>query len=663
MGLAGCVLSCLPHLSLCSHNICRLSAYADTPTGVARQHNQASNIRKQATMFDVLLFQDTGLRVNDRGAFKAVGGLHHWRGFDSNDERGVRCVSSLFSPRLQKLYSFSTRSSFGVVISHLLPKMDTLHPCQIINVYLDPKSRAVRQSQLQFVRDNTKTGVFSYMMGDFNFVENLDDGKMLGHQALATAEQQVWDGLRDHLTLKEISQPTHTWYRFESNSKIVSSRIDRAYLSCREADHTLATPLSFIPSLPHTSLRKEQVRRSGSEHLIPYHTTSDHYPVGVRFVPTQPSNRRSFNIPTWLAKSGVFQATMLASWSPLSSSFAAADNFKAHARRTAKLVLKQAAAKAAGTLIGNLSAAIALLRRVNAGDVDSDQVKTLLDRHPSLNKCVDPSTHLPSYSLTAGFIEETIVSPPAKPDLTPATPNHTSLHTNIIKGIKAQMPSERKRLSGFVDYGAEDEEINLEYPDRVEYGEGVITDSDKMASLIKVYFGKIWAKRDGAPSREEIRQYLQGYGACVPTGLHPSFPNWSAGAVCSSIELSWMESVLGVIKGSNDSCAGPDGVPFAVYRSLPSICCPFLLDIIIELAKGTKPPDWFNLGRLFLIPKDDSGKVLNHRPITVNNSDNRLVASVLAGVITPACQAIIHHSQKGFIPGRSGDDHIVARLY
>jgi hypothetical protein len=116
MSLAGRALSRLPHLSLCSHNICRLSAYADTPTGVARQHNQASNIRKQASLFDVLLFQDTGLRVNDRGAFKAVGGLHHWRGFDSNDERGVRCVSSLFSPRLQKLYSFSSRSSFGVVI-------------------------------------------------------------------------------------------------------------------------------------------------------------------------------------------------------------------------------------------------------------------------------------------------------------------------------------------------------------------------------------------------------------------------------------------------------------------------------------------------------------------------------------------------------------------
>jgi hypothetical protein len=222
------------------------------------------------------------------------------------------------------------------------------------------------------------------------------------------------------------------------------------------------------------------------------------------------------------------------------------------------------------------------------------------------------------------------------------------------------MPSERKRLSGFVDYGADDEEINQEYPGREAFGEGVITDSDKMASMIRVYFGKIWAKRDGAPSIVAIRQYLQEYGARVPTELHPSFPNRTTEEVCSMIDQSWTELVLGVIRGSNDSCAGPDGVPFAVYRSLPSICCSFLLDIIIDLAKGTKPPEWFNLGRLFLIPKDDSGKVLNHRPITVNNSDNRLVASVLAGVITPACQSIIHHSQKGFIPGRSGDDHIVA---
>ena len=76
------------------------------------------------------------------------------------------------------------------------------------------------------------------------------------------------------------------------------------------------------------------------------------------------------------------------------------------------------------------------------------------------------------------------------------------------------------------------------------------------------------------------------------------------------------------------------------------------------VGEGVPPPPEFNLGNLFLIPKDESGLVLNHRPITVGKSDNRLVASVMAMVLTPLCQHSLHPSQKGFIPGRTGSDHI-----
>jgi hypothetical protein len=250
-----------------------------------------------ASKFDILLFQDTGLRINDLGAFKAVGGLHLWKHQSSNDERSVRCVSTLFSPRIQSLYSITLRSSFGVLISYLLPKKDGHLPWQVVNTYLDPNSRDTRQQQLQFILDNSKVGLFTYLMGDLNFVEVLEDGSMKGHQALSPSESLVWSAVQNKLTLTEIRQPTHTWYRFEKSGKVASSRIDRAFLSCREADHTIASPISFLPQLPHSSLRKEQVRKASSDLLASYSATSDHYPVGIKFVPTEPSRKRKSTIP------------------------------------------------------------------------------------------------------------------------------------------------------------------------------------------------------------------------------------------------------------------------------------------------------------------------------------------------------------------------------
>ena len=275
----------------------------------------------------------------------------------------------------------------------------------------------------------------------------------------------------------------------------------------------------------------------------------------------------------------------------MGSSFQAAEAFKAQARRVAKAVLKEAHAASTGTQICNLSAAIALLRLINSGDVDSDRVSALLGRHQALSGCIDPTSHLTSYPLTASFIEVLIVTPPQGPDLSPASPFPPSPTNNIIKRIKAQIPSDRKRLGGFVDYDPLDDNINIDYPKRASFGEGVISDSDRMANMIKQYFGKIWSKRAGAPPLQEILDYLKDYKTRISPSLHPSFPNWSEEDVCSELELSWLGVILEAIKKSSDSCAGPDGIPFAVYRALPSICGAFLLEILIDLAEGVPPPE------------------------------------------------------------------------
>ena len=72
------------------------------------------------------------------------------------------------------------------------------------------------------------------------------------------------------------------------------------------------------------------------------------------------------------------------------------------------------------------------------------------------------------------------------------------------------------------------------------------------------------------------------------------------------------------------------------------------------------PSPGFNHGVLFLIPKRPSGLVSDTRPISVTNTDNRLLASTVAALIMPGVVDLVEPSQKGFLWGKSGADHTCA---
>ena len=80
----------------------------------------------------------------------------------------------------------------------------------------------------------------------------------------------------------------------------------------------------------------------------------------------------------------------------------------------------------------------------------------------------------------------------------------------------------------------------------------------------------------------------------------------------------------------------------------------------MALSEGAEPPNDFNAGRLFAIPKDTSYTPDATRPIVVNNSANRIIARVITRVITPALQDYISEAQQGFVEGRQGGTHLRA---
>ena len=659
----------LPHFSFLSQNQNSLSVYTTSATGRARRENIRSNLAYYARQFNILCLQETQLQSSDSTSLKGLPFLRRHTVLYGNGD-GRAGVVTILPALVTSCYDFSepevpAEIQGHVHITNLTPLAANRLPFQIFNLYL-PSNGELRLLVLQFIRSQLLVGQHHYVCGDFNFVESTDDGSMLAAQALSAPERAIWEEFCVLGGLMEVSQPTHTYYRFDRNSgKIHSSRLDRFYVSHRPADLTVAAPACQIASAPFSLLKLHRIRASaanepeGPHSRAGFEAAPDHYPVSLHFVSTLPSKKRSPNIPTWLVGSAMFKSEFESAWALAAhEGFEGARAFKLIAHRVAVMVLRYRHHSSSSSQIRVLSAAVALLRQLTQPVPLRGRVDDLIDNHRELAPCINTVTGLPTYALTSKFISDYLVSGPdvgplQKADLDLRAGSHA---TNMIKNIKVQLPIDRKRLTHFVDYS----DTECRDQDRPRFAEGPVSNPVDMGALISFHWGKIWAKRLGSPPRERILHYLSGYTSRVLPELCPTMPCRNGDNVHSATEDTWEKLVLRSIRHSNNSCAGPDGVPFTVYRTLVEHAAPFLLDILIAMAGGVMPPLDFNVGRLFLIPKGDSHKVLDNRPITVNNADNRLIASVVTTSISHATCALVHTSQKGFVSERRGSDNIVA---
>jgi hypothetical protein len=141
-----------------------------------------------------------------------------------------------------------------------------------------------------------------------------------------------------------------------------------------------------------------------------------------------------------------------------------------------------------------------------------------------------------------------------------------------------------------------------------------------------------------------VRSFLDRYNKRVKPEL------------CKEVTL---DSVLYAINHSGNTAPGPDGIPFAAWRAAPDLAAPVLLKVFRAISSGQPPPSGFNNGLLFLLPKKKTGLVSDTRPLSVTNTDNRLIAATVAHSIMPAMLDLVDPSQKGFLNGRQGADHVV----
>ena len=130
-----------------------------------------------------------------------------------------------------------------------------------------------------------------------------------------------------------------------------------------------------------------------------------------------------------------------------------------------------------------------------------------------------------------------------------------------------------------------------------------------------------------------------------------------------------IQHVKEAIKHAHETAVGPDGIPYRAYS-----CFEGSAEILFEAAQalltadGPDPPPNFNVAFLCCLPKKpvktdprsgDLYDAKSTRPLSVVNTDNRIIASAMRLTLEPTISPCVSQMQRGFLQGRSMLSNII----
>ena len=631
-----------PSCRLATWNTRGLSAYPTNAAAKRRRGKIVCNIKALISRNDVLCLQETKLnsKEGDDGTSVLERMVPGTVAYHSNLESGARGVVILIRAEYHDLYWVSWVElqpglKGSVMGLRFAPKDDLSPPFVVVNCHLDSTTNFARKRKQIADLLLLPAPRYSFFAGDWNFTEHARDAPSGNTERPPKSFLTVWGKFLEHFGLKEISQPLHTFYKVCAEKELSStSRLDRIYVSHSESDIALDPPTaSFVP-VPYSVLRSKGFDKEGNydvgRHWDNYVApVSDHLPVSISYAKSGPPSSKK--IPLWMAEDKryihiftSFLEDLLDTELPCFEQHEAFVEIafeakKAFYREKVRCENDQA------SRLTLFSAAIKAIKLLTREKVDSNEVNTFFSQYPSLRELVTRREGGTDISRLRSKADELATEVATSVDGDSVL---TQGPSNFLSDIKKTLPSQRTRLPGLRE--------TIDGP--------LVTDPEEMAALAKGFWGGIWAPRDSSGCH--ARGYLEDYSKRINPFLTPRRLD--------------KNHFIPIINATNNSCAGPDGVPFAVYRAGVGVYAGIAASIFNWLADGKEAPEGFNYGILFLLPKKGIGVPSDTRPLSVTNACNRIIAKGVLSCLAPAMVPFLHESQKGFVPGRKGADHIRA---
>jgi ribonuclease HI/exonuclease III len=532
--------------------------------------------------------------------------------------------------------TYPTGASKGRVLSVLFtPKPDfvsTHPPYRVTCVYFGDVSCRVN-ARVEHISSVTSlpTSRIHYLCGDFNTVFHPDD-RSSGRIEASTLVKNAFEAMLARHGLEELYQPTHTFYT-NLRGGPSSSRLDRFYVSIGMEQLVIAPPEAYIPQgvpLTLTSLPPSKVSDDDRRYVLSLPPASEgkeilrvtpHIPVAMRmsYVPKGQSGRTT--IPHRVLKDPEFLSSLRDKWSRTDkarmSSFATLQALNKAIRDSAKAINKKHCGAFSPNRLSKVDKVTRALDAAYRRFCAPDDIFLAADNDVEVVQMFDwGARDVHSFTVKARDFLREASSPDSETDLRLPQLSRSGRLSKLL-------PRYRPKITFLQDDCR------------------TTTDPARMTAIAHHHWRNKWERK---PPRFPPSTLLRHYNKRIMEPL-------------ATLDLELVEEV---ILASNNSSPGPDGIPFSVYRDIVDISGPVLLSCVSSMINGdADPPDAFNSGLLYLIPKKSLGVIEDTRPIVVSNADNRLIASILRALVAAPLADLISIHQKGFLPGRRMDDHIM----
>ena len=189
-------------------------------------------------------------------------------------------------------------------------------------------------------------------------------------------------------------------------------------------------------------------------------------------------------------------------------------------------------------------------------------------------------------------------------------------------------------------FGLEKTRYNAKTCHQLYNSEGAIVEgSTEILKLLHAYYAKLYQED------EDVKFELENvYNVRISKETYEK----------QTKEITYTEVACAAKQLKNESCPGFDGISIDFIKFFWKYLGEIIYELVIEVTNRKKLHESALLGIINVIPKPQkNSKILaNLRPITLLDSDYKIVEKIIANRMMDGLEEIIHENQQGFMPNR-----------